>query len=79
MVPGFDWIPDGLRHSYATYWNSLHKDMARLKEMMGNSERVNRKFYYHPQPTSIAKKYWASHSRHRRQDHAAPAFSDDLK
>jgi hypothetical protein len=56
---GFDWIPDGLRHSYASYWMSLHKDMARLKEEMGNSEQVNRRHYYHPQPAAIAKKWWA--------------------
>jgi integrase len=57
---GFDWINDGLRHSYASYWNSLHKDMARLKEEMGNSESVNRRFYYHPQPAAIAKKWWTT-------------------
>jgi hypothetical protein len=56
---GFDWISDGLRHSYASYWQSLHKDMARLKEEMGNSEQVNRRFYYHPQPESIAKSWWS--------------------
>lgn len=56
---GFDWINDGLRHSYASYWQSLHKDMQRLKEEMGNSEQVNRRFYYHPQPAAIAKKWWA--------------------
>lgn len=56
---GFDWIPDGLRHSYASYWQSLHKDMSRLKEEMGNSESVNRRFYYHPQPAAVAKKWWA--------------------
>lgn len=56
---GFDWIPDGLRHSYASYWQSLHKDMARLKEEMGNSESVNRRYYYHPQPAALAKKWWA--------------------
>jgi hypothetical protein len=55
---GFDWINDGLRHSYASYWNSVHKDMARLKEMMGNSEQVNRRYYYHPQPLALAKKWW---------------------
>jgi hypothetical protein len=60
FVPGFDWIPDGLRHSYASYWNSIHKDMARLKEEMGNSERVNRKFYYNPQSVAVAKKWWAT-------------------
>jgi hypothetical protein len=56
---GFDWISDGLRHSYASYWQSLHKDMARLKEEMGNSEHVNRRYYYHPQTAAIAKKWWA--------------------
>jgi hypothetical protein len=56
---GFEWIPDGLRHSYASYWQSLHKDMARLKEEMGNSEQVNRRYYYHPQPAAVAKKWWA--------------------
>ncbi|MEN3369993.1 MAG: hypothetical protein V7609_2136 [Verrucomicrobiota bacterium] len=55
---GFDWINDGLRHSYASYWNSVHKDMAKLKEMMGNSEQVNRRYYYHPQPVALAKKWW---------------------
>lgn len=56
---GFDWIADGLRHSYASYWQSIHKDMSRLKEEMGNSESVNRRFYYHPQPAAVAKKWWA--------------------
>jgi integrase len=55
---GFDWINDGLRHSYASYWQSLHKDMARLKEEMGNSEQVNRRYYYHPKPAALAKRWW---------------------
>jgi hypothetical protein len=55
---GFDWINDGLRHSFASYWNSIHRDMARLKEEMGNSEQVNRRYYFHPQPVAIAKKWW---------------------
>jgi hypothetical protein len=55
---GFEWINDGLRHSYASYWQSLHKNMATLKEEMGNSEPVNRRYYYHPQPAKIAKKWW---------------------
>jgi integrase len=55
---GFDWINDGLRHSFASYWNSIHRDMARLKEEMGNSEQVNRRYYFHPQPVAVAKKWW---------------------
>lgn len=55
---GFDWINDGLRHSFASYWNSIHRDMARLKEEMGNSEQVNRRYYFHPQPVALAKKWW---------------------
>jgi hypothetical protein len=55
---GFEWINDGLRHSFASYWMSIHKNMALLKEEMGNSEQVNRRYYYHPQPISIAKNWW---------------------
>jgi hypothetical protein len=25
---------------------------------MGNSEQVNRRYYFHPQPVAIARKWW---------------------
>jgi hypothetical protein len=55
----FEWINDGLRHSFASYWQSIHSDMNRLKEEMGNSEAINRRYYYNPQPKSIALRWFA--------------------
>jgi len=55
----FRWINDGLRHSFASYWQSIHSDMNRLKEEMGNSEAINRRYYFNPQPKSIALRWFA--------------------
>lgn len=56
---GFDWIPDGLRHSFGSYWQSQNRNIEKLAEIMGNSIPVIRRHYYNPRPESAAKKWFA--------------------
>lgn len=40
-----DWIQDGLRHGFATYYKNLKKDINLTAEMMGNSPNIIKKHY----------------------------------
>ncbi|NBO22821.1 hypothetical protein EBU94_05715 [bacterium] len=52
------WIPDGLRHTYATYWLPIHEKKDLLANYMGNSRSVIDKHYLKPALKSDAVKYW---------------------
>ena len=41
----FDWIQDGLRHTFATFHYARHKSLDDLRHMMGNSPNVIERFY----------------------------------
>lgn len=55
---GQRWIPDGLRHTYATYWLGVHNDRARLAELLGNSVEVIGRHYVKPVSQSEAQRFW---------------------
>ena len=55
----FKWIPDGLRHTYATYWLPINDKKDLLANYMGNSRSVIDKHYLKPALKSDALKYWA--------------------
>ena len=52
------WIPDGLRHSFATYWLGVHQNRNRLAELMGNSPAIIGRHYLKPVSRSEAQRFW---------------------
>ena len=52
------WVPDVMRHSFASYWLAVHQDRAKLAELMGNSVDVIRSFYRVPALETVAQKFW---------------------
>lgn len=54
----FPWIPDGLRHTFATYHLSVHQNRAQLAEHMGNSVSVLGRHYVRPVRLVEAERFW---------------------
>ena len=54
-----EWIQDGLRHSFATYYYNLTKNIYDVVFVMGNSEKVARRHYLREVSPSSVGKYWA--------------------
>jgi integrase len=54
----FEWIPDGLRHSFGTYHYNRDKSLGGLTFVMGNSEAVARKHYLTTLPQNEVGEYW---------------------
>jgi integrase len=46
------WIPDGLRHTYASYWIPIHHSFAELAVLMKNSEQILKSVYVLNKPES---------------------------
>lgn len=42
---GVKWKRDALRHSFCSYWLSMHHDLGKLAEIAGNSAEIIRKHY----------------------------------
>lgn len=55
------WIPDGLRHAFATYWLGVHQDRNRLAELMGNSPTIIGRHYLKPVSRTEAQRFWLIH------------------
>lgn len=55
---GPKFIPDGLRHTYASYWFALHKNFGALAANMGNSHAMIRNHYNKGVPKAEATKFW---------------------
>jgi integrase/recombinase XerD len=53
------WLPDVMRHTFASYWLPIHKSKAELALQMGNSEKVIDKHYRRTIRESVAEKFWA--------------------
>jgi integrase len=54
-----DWIQDGMRHSFASYWLPVHHDLDRLLHMMGHADKATFSKHYHSGiPRSEAAKFW---------------------
>jgi integrase len=53
------WLPDVLRHTYASYWLPIKKSKSELALQMGNSERIVDKHYRRTIRESVAEKFWA--------------------
>ena len=54
-----EWIPDGLRHTYATYWIPINQQKDLLANYMGNSRSVIDKHYLKPALKQDAEKFWS--------------------
>jgi len=55
---GIKWIPDGLRHTYASYWLGKNSDRAKLAENMGTSLKMITKHYKKIVKQSDVQKFW---------------------
>lgn len=55
----FEWIADGLRHSYATYHYAKHTNLELLRRNMGNSPAVIERFYKGVIPQAEVEKFWS--------------------
>ena len=55
----FDWIPDGLRHTFGSYHYNRDKNLGGLTFIMGNSEAVARKHYLTTLPQQEVGEYWS--------------------
>ncbi len=49
---------DGLRHSFASYWLTIHSDRPKLAEIMGNSVEIIRNHYLKTIPRATAEEFW---------------------
>jgi integrase len=54
------WVQDGMRHSFASYWLPIHHDVDRLMGQMGHTDPATFSRHYHAGvPRAQAKKFWA--------------------
>jgi integrase len=53
-----DWIQDGLRHGFATYFKNLKKDIALVSDYMGNSPDVVKRHYARTIPAEEYQAFW---------------------
>jgi integrase len=56
---GFPWSHNVMRHTFATYWQSQHRDYARLAANLGNSEATASKHYVRLVSKSDADRFWS--------------------
>ncbi|MHC1765880.1 MAG: tyrosine-type recombinase/integrase [Verrucomicrobiia bacterium] len=54
----FEWIPDGMRHSFATYHYAKQKSMELLRHEMGNSPGILDRFYKGAIAKAEVEKFW---------------------
>ncbi len=52
-------VPNGLRHSFATYRTASTKNIAQVALEMGNSPQIAMKHYISPRFSADAKEFWA--------------------
>jgi integrase len=55
---GKEWIEDGLRHSYASYWLGKYQDRAHLAEYMGTSLKMIKQHYKSIVARSKVDAFW---------------------
>lgn len=55
----FDWIADGLRHTFATFHYAKHKSLEELRHIMGNSPSIIERFYKGVIPAGEVEKFWS--------------------
>jgi integrase len=58
-VLGGEWIQDGLRHGFATYFRNLKKDIGLVSFYMGNSPDVVKRHYARTIPAEDCQAFWS--------------------
>lgn len=53
------WAPDILRHSFASHWLPVHKDLHGLSLQMGNSSAIVKRHYHNAIPTEQGERWWS--------------------
>ena len=54
-----NWIQDGLRHGFATYFKNLKKDVTLTSHIMGNSVSIVKKHYARTIPDEECRSFWS--------------------
>jgi len=54
-----EWIQDGLRHSFGTYYYNYSHNIYEVVYAMGNSEKIAKRHYLREVTTEWMEKYWA--------------------
>ena len=54
----FDWIQDGLRHTFATFHYAEQKNLEELRHIMGNSPSIIERFYKGAISAKAVEKFW---------------------
>jgi hypothetical protein len=53
-----DWIQDGLRHGFGTYYKSKIKDIGKVADYMGNSADMVKRHYARTIPADECAEFW---------------------
>jgi integrase len=53
-----NWVQDGLRHGFATYFKNLKKDINRVADYLGNSPSVVKRHYARTIPAEECTAFW---------------------
>jgi integrase len=54
-----NWIQDGLRHSFGTYYHNLRRDIPEVVYVMGNSVAIAKKHYVREVTKEWMEKFWS--------------------
>ncbi|MBE0546045.1 MAG: site-specific integrase [Verrucomicrobia bacterium] len=54
-----DWVQDGLRHGFGTYYKSKIKDIGKVADYMGNSADMVKRHYARTIPADECAEFWA--------------------
>lgn len=54
----FEWIQDGMRHTFATFHYAKFKSLEELRHIMGNSPSIIERFYKGTIPAAEVEKFW---------------------
>jgi integrase len=67
------WIQDGMRHSFASYWLPIHHDVDRLMGQMGHTDPATFSRHYHAGVARTeAKKFWAIRPKKAKPGNVIP-------
>lgn len=56
-----DWIQDGLRHGFGTFYRAKIKDVGRVADYMGNSPNIVKRHYARTVPRADCDRFWSMH------------------
>jgi integrase len=56
---GFDWIQDGMRHSFASYWQAKFRNFDGLEDRMGTDKDTLKKWYHNVVDPEATEAFWS--------------------